>query len=446
MARTRLAVALLLSVAGGALALILLSTHYGVPLLGEAVLAACGQGGGCDIVSQSRYSVFLSVPLAAWGLVFYGSIVALLAPALFGARGDEPDPGLSLAFFLTAASIVIDVVLFGLQLFVIKAFCKFCIATYFVNLLLAASLWPHRQPSRVAAFFFAPEARRALSAWVIATLFVFAAAGVGNAALEGRREAAGASILGVPPMLQAPQRADRGALGEQLAQAQAEAKKWKDILDDDRRLQIYRNQKAKDDFNQAEVAKLDLTRAPSQGAANGPITVVSFSDFMCPFCRDLATGLHGFLPSTGNQVKAQYKHFPLDVTCNNRVGQSLHPGSCELSLGGICAQEKGRFWEYHDKVFAKRWERANREDVFQIGGSVGLDRASLSACMDSAATKGLLARDIEEGWNAGVASTPTLFVNGRKLQSTGVFLLAIEEERKRLNLPPVSGARAPQSK
>ena len=66
--------------------------------------------------------------------------------------------------------------------------------------------------------------------------------------------------------------------------------------------------------------------------------------------------------------------------------------------------------------------------------------------MDSAATKGLLARDIEEGWNAGVASTPTLFVNGRKLQSTGVFLLAIEEERKRLNLPPVSGARAPQSK
>ena len=66
--------------------------------------------------------------------------------------------------------------------------------------------------------------------------------------------------------------------------------------------------------------------------------------------------------------------------------------------------------------------------------------------MDAAATRGLLAKDIDEGWRVGVASTPTIFVNGRKLPSTGVFLLAIEEERKRLNLPPVSGTPAPQEK
>jgi protein-disulfide isomerase len=117
-----------------------------------------------------------------------------------------------------------------------------------------------------------------------------------------------------------------------------------------------------------------------------------------------------------------------------------------LSLGGICAQEKGRFWEYHDKVFSQRWERATREDVLKIGASVGLDPAFLGSCMDSASAKGILAKDIDEGAGAGVASTPTIFVNGRKLQSTGVFLLAIEEERKRLNLPAVSGAQAPQAK
>jgi protein-disulfide isomerase/uncharacterized membrane protein len=446
MARTRLAVALLLSLAGGVLALILLSKHYGVPLLGEAVLAACGEGGGCDIVSQSRYAVFLSLPLAGWGLILYGSLAALLAPALFAGNQDETDPGVSLAFFLGALAVAIDVVLLGLQVFAIGAYCKFCIATYFVNLGLLASLWPYRRPSGVATFFLAAEARRSLAAWVVATLWIGAAAVVGNAALEGRREAAGSSILGVPTMLQAPRKAEDGPLEAQLAQAQAEAKKWKDTLDDERKLQIYLNQKAKDDFNKAEVTKLDLSRAPAQGAPNAAITVVSFSDFMCPFCRDLAAGLHGFLPSTGNQVKAQYKHYPLDNTCNTHIGQSLHPGSCELSLGGICAQEKGRFWEYHDKVFSQRWERATREDVFKIGASVGLDPAFLSSCMDSASTKGLLAKDIDEGASAGVASTPTIFVNGRKLQSTGVFLLAIEEERKRLNLPAPGAARAPQAK
>ena len=446
MARTRLAVALLLSLAGGALALILLSKHYGVPLLGEAVLAACGADGGCDIVSQSRYSVFLSIPLAAWGFVFYGSLAALLVPALFGKGEEEPDPELSLAFLLSAVAVLIDVFLFGLQLFAIKAFCKFCIATYFVNLLLVACLWPHRPLSRVATFLFAPEARRALAAWVVATLWVAATAVAGNSALEGRKEAAGNSILGTPTMLQAPQKAGEGPIEEQLAEARAEAKKWKDTIDDERKLQIYLNQKARDDFNKAEVLKLDLSRAPAQGAKDAPITVVSFSDFMCPFCRDLAMGLKNFLPTAGNQIQTRYKNFPLDGSCNVQLGQTMHQGACELAKGGICAEENGRFWEYHDKVFSERWDRATRDDVLRIGASVGLDGARLKACMDSATTRGLLARDIDEGWKAGVASTPTIFVNGRKLPSTGVFLLAIEEERKRLNLPAVNGAGAPQEK
>jgi len=446
MARTRLAVALLLTLTGAALALLLLSKHYGVPLLGEAVLAACGADGGCDIVSQSRYAVFLSIPLAAWGFIFYGSLAALLVPALFGKCREESDPGPSLAFLLCAVAVAIDVFLFGLQLFVIKAFCKFCIATYFVNFLLIASLWPHRRLFGVGAFLFAPEERRALAAWVFAPLWVAATAVAGDSALEGRKEAAGDSILGVPTMLQAPEKVETGPLAEQLAEARAEAKKWKDTLDDERRLQIYLNQKARDDFNRAEVAKLDLSRAPLQGATNGPISVVSFSDFMCPFCRDLANGLKNFLPTAGNQIQSRFKHFPLDGTCNVRLGQTIHQGACELAKGGICASESGRFWEYHDKVFAERWDRATRDDVVRIGASVGLDGSKLKACMDSAATRGILARDIEEGWNAGVGSTPTIFVNGRKLPSTGVFLLAIEEERKRLKLPTVSGPRAPQEK
>jgi protein-disulfide isomerase len=127
------------------------------------------------------------------------------------------------------------------------------------------------------------------------------------------------------------------------------------------------------------------------------------------------------------------------------IGQSVHPGACELALGGICADESGRFWEYHDGVFAKRWDRATREDVLNIGVAAGLDRGSLGKCMDSAAVKGRLAREVEEGVRIGVGSTPTILVNGRKIPSTGVFLMAIDEERKRLNLPPLTGAPPPKA-
>jgi protein-disulfide isomerase/uncharacterized membrane protein len=450
MARARVAASLLLCLAGGALSLVLLSKHYGIPLLGEAALAACGEGGGCDIVAQSAYAVFAGLPLAAWGVFFYGSLLALLTPSLFATSEESHDEAASLGFFLVALAVLIDLILFGLQLAVIKAFCRFCVATYFVNLFLLGALWPHRQFARALNFFFTPAARRAFAAWVVSSLFVGVAAAALNAALADRKALASspASILGIPSTIAAPQTPAtpaeppaKGSLEEQLAAAQAEAKKWKETLDDNRRLEIYLNQKARDDFNKAEPAKIDISASPFQGPKNAPISVVVYSDFMCPFCRDLAAGLKNFLGTSGGQVKIVYKHFPLDRSCNPGLGSTLHPGACELSLGGVCAEESGRFWEFHDKVFGQpRWDRATREDVLKMGASVGLDGASLGRCMDQAATKGRLTKDVEEGVRAGIESTPTIFVNGRKLSSTGVFLLALDEERKRLNLKAPTGA------
>lgn len=436
MSRIRISAALALCLVGCVLSLMLLSKHYGIPLLGEAALAACGEGGGCDIVSQSRYASVAGVPLAAIGLFFYGALLALLFPALFADKA-EGGGAPAMGFHLALLAVAIDVALLGLQAFSIHAFCKFCIATYVVNALIVASLWPFRQTARAFGFASAATERRAFVAWVVAVLAVAASALATNAALADRKALAGASILGIPMPPQGPAAtaAPAGPLEEQLAAAQAEAKKWKDTLDDERRLQIYLNEKAKSDFNETAASKLDLSNAPAQGAKEAPIAVVSYSDFMCPFCRDLAVGLKGFLPTAGNRVRSYYKHFPLDMTCNPRVGRTVHEGACELALGGVCAEEGGRFWEFHERVFARRWDKATREDVFALGAAAGLDRGKLASCMDSATAKGRLASDIEEGWRVGVASTPTIFVNGKKLKSPNVFLLAVEEERKRLNLP-----------
>ena len=449
MAKIRIAIALGLCVAGAFLTIILLSKHYGVPLLGEAVMAACGTGEGCDVVAQSRYSAFLGLPLAAWGLFFYGSVLVLLLPELVSDSEERKTGAASFALVLAATAIVIDAALLFVQAFLIKAFCTFCVATYGVNLALIAALWSFGFTG-AADFLLTPKHRASLLSWAAAALATFGLSFSLDMALADRKALASASILGVPlpPAASVASEATptpaQGSVEEQLASARAEAKKWKDTLDDDKRLNVYLMNKALREFNESPVVSHDLARAPRQGPKDAPIHVVSYSDFMCPFCRDLAQGLQRFLPTAGGQIQLHYKHFPLDAACNEQVGHSLHPGSCELSRAGICAEELGRFQEFHDKVFARPWDRATREDALDIGASVGLDRNRLGACMDSQATRGILARDIADGWKVGVGgSTPTVFINGRKVPSTNLFLLSLEEERKRLNLPP-PGAPAPR--
>lgn len=442
--RTRTLLASALSVAGLVLALVLLAKHYGVPLLGEAALQACGEGGGCDIVDQSRFAKFLGFPLAAWGLLLYGSLLALLLPRAL-ASGDEQDHDrgtVALAWALVALALVIDVFLLGLQAFVIKAYCKFCLFTYLVNIVTLALLWPARKGLSSVASLLGGRGLGTLMSWGIASVAVGTAVFATNAALVAKKALAGATILGLPsstpaPAPNAPTTAPvDGSMEAQLAAAKADAAKWKATLDDPQKLQAYLTQKRIDDFNATEKVRLDLSRAPAKGPANAPIVVVEYADFMCPFCRQVSGAFSNYLKQSGDRVKIHFKNFPLDTTCNAKVGRVVHEGACELAKGAVCAREAGRFWEFHDSVFSRDWQRATREDVVKVASAVGLDTAKFSNCLDSAATKGLLAADIDEGWNVGVGSTPTIFVNGKKLESADVFLLAIEEESKKLGFAP----------
>ncbi|MEO8361424.1 MAG: vitamin K epoxide reductase family protein [Vicinamibacteria bacterium] len=443
MPRTRIAIAVLLCGGGIFLALILLSKHYGVPLLGEAVMAACGVGEGCDVIAQSRYSSLFGLPLAAWGLFFYGSLTALLLPSLLGETESGNDPAASTAFLLLCLAIGLDVVLLGLQAFVIKAFCKFCLGTYAVNILMLIALWPFRQVSRAMNFLFVPQARRALGAWIVATLAILGTAFALNSTLDVRKTLASASILGVPTMLQAPPpKPEAGSVEEQLAQARAEAQKWKDTLDSETKLRDYLTAKAKTDFTQSPVVDLQLSKAPVMGSSDAKIVVATFSDFMCPFCKDLARGLHEFVPTTGTSLNVHFKNYPLDNSCNTHVPRTIHQGACELALAGICASDGGRFWEFHDKVFSQTLEQVTRQDALRMAEAVGLDPKKIGSCMDSASVKGRLSADIEEATGLDVGSTPTIFVNGHKLPSANVFFIAVEEERRRLGLPAFGVSRS----
>lgn len=179
-----------------------------------------------------------------------------------------------------------------------------------------------------------------------------------------------------------------------------------------------------------------------KGPADAPIKVVEFADFMCPGCRAASGALREYFAMQGGDINLTFKNFPLEKTCNPGIGQSIHNGSCELALGAICASELGVFWPYHDRIFSRAWEVATRQDVIDNGVAVGMNKAKLEACLASPEAKSKLAIQIKEGFETVVQVTPTLVVNGRKLNATNEFSAAVEAERKKLAAAPAPTAPA----
>lgn len=169
-----------------------------------------------------------------------------------------------------------------------------------------------------------------------------------------------------------------------------------------------------------------------KGPADAPIKVVEFADFMCGGCQMASGALRAYFDQQGNDISLTFKNFPLEKTCNPGIGQTVHNGACELALGAICASELELFWPYHDRIFSRVWQTATRKDVIENGVAVGMNKAKLEACMASPAANSKLALQIKDAFEVQVGVTPTLVVNGKKLQATNQFANAVEEERKKL--------------
>lgn len=181
----------------------------------------------------------------------------------------------------------------------------------------------------------------------------------------------------------------------------------------------------------AKAAAPTTAELMTKGPKDAPITVVKFADYMCGGCQAAAGALTAFMKQNAD-IRVHFRNFPLEATCNPGVGRTIHPGACALALGGFCAAEQNVFWPYHDRVFSRGWSRATDADVIEVGVAAGADRARFTACLASPAAKSKLALDVQAGVEVGVRVTPTLIVNGRKLNDTTDFMPAIEAERRKL--------------
>jgi len=165
----------------------------------------------------------------------------------------------------------------------------------------------------------------------------------------------------------------------------------------------------------SDLDKLKTEFQPSFGTPGAPVVLVEFSDFECPFCREEAKMLRENLLATyPKEVRMYYMNFPLE---------SLHPWAKAAAMMGRCIfhQNATAFWDYHDWIFQHQEEITPenlKDKVLEFAKGKEIDTAQLSKCIDSRATEDEVDKTREEGKALEVSSTPTLFVNGRRMVGT----------------------------
>ena len=138
------------------------------------------------------------------------------------------------------------------------------------------------------------------------------------------------------------------------------------------------------------------------GPDSAPVQIVVYSDFECPFCAVLQPTLAQLLAKRPADVALEFRHFPL----------SFHPHAQLAHEAAEFAARHGKFWEFHDRLFANR-RALDRGSLLSHASAVGLDRERLAASLDSGEFRTAIEASIAQGSRDGVSGTPAMVVNGR---------------------------------
>ncbi|MGO9454942.1 MAG: thioredoxin domain-containing protein [Candidatus Binataceae bacterium] len=159
---------------------------------------------------------------------------------------------------------------------------------------------------------------------------------------------------------------------------------------------------------------------PSVGPANAPVTIIEFSDFQCPFCKRVEPTLKEVREKYGDNVRLVYMDYPLP----------MHNHALDAAKAGRCAAEQGKFWPFHDAMFADQ-SKESPADLKAIAKNLGLDTGKFDTCLDQAKYEAGVQSDLEQGRQLGIDGTPAFFINGRMLvgaQPPESFNQIIDEE------------------
>lgn len=140
----------------------------------------------------------------------------------------------------------------------------------------------------------------------------------------------------------------------------------------------------------------------SRGTDDAAVTITSFSDYQCPYCSLAEPVLDEVLARYPEKVRIVHRHFPLD---------SIHPFARPAAEASMCADEQGKFWEFHQAIFNLSGKLADGS-LAKIGENLGLDADELKSCIDERRFKDFVEADFAAGRAIGVTGTPAFYING----------------------------------
>lgn len=324
----------------------------------------------CLGVAKSKYSKFLGVPVALWGIEFFLACAALLVL-----------PRLGLLPLQRWDSLLFDAALIGLPICGLLAWisatrinkaCLMCVTVYGVVVLmfLAAGLAGLTRP------------------------------------VGGARDGVGARLAGL--LLAGP----RELLGLLATAKGGTALTFVAVLALSQLIWVPRLLKA--ESGPKASFKGQVTAGLTIGPASAKIQIDEFTDFQCPHCSRGHQVMMQLLQRFRGKIRMQHRDFPLDSSCNSAIPIRKHPFACMAAIYARCAGQQDKYWAYEELLFVNQ-ELLNEDTLKHLAQKVGIDATKLQACVANPATKAQVVADVEEGLRRKITGTPTFYVNGEAI-------------------------------
>lgn len=380
----------LLSLLGMVVSLLSTQHYYRIAESGFEFKSFCNVNAyiNCDTAYASKYAAFMGIPVSALGFLFYLWMIVATFIVLKSEKFSRGVAGFAwgMALVAFAVSIYKAYILF----FVLKVLCLLCVTSHIVNFLLFL-LWHIflgigflRRKSII------PPLKEKIVPVGLLTLLLF---GIGWAALSGYSE--------------------RKSLGSKLNVPVEEVVRYH--------------------YKQSAYAFEPDGSAPVWGNPEAKVTIVDFSDFQCPHCKNAAFHLKPMLTAYKDKIRFLYYHYPLDSECNAKIQGGFHKVSCAAAYAAVCAQTRGDFWSYHEDIFRNQ-KNLSRELLLTLAEERGWDTTEFASCMASSETKAKVQADIAAGEKIYVTGTPLILVNNRQVKYWSIpeiFRAVVEEEIRR---------------
>lgn len=146
-----------------------------------------------------------------------------------------------------------------------------------------------------------------------------------------------------------------------------------------------------------------------RGDKNAPVTLIEYSDFQCPYCGAFEPTLDSVMKTYAGKVRLVYRHFPL----------SFHPNALPAANAAECASEQGKFWEFHDALFANQ-DKESDSYYTTLAQNNKLDMKKFADCVSAKKYQKKIQDESSAGGAAGINGTPCTFVIGKDGNATPI--------------------------